>query len=109
MAVPYGYWLNSTGSLCWGMKLWGDTSVTKEEYQKLSSWAPSDRHAALDGIKALAELSAVTEAHKAATYPDEAAQAEADAKFSATREALTDIIASMPVPSNGQPQIAATV
>lgn len=79
MAVSYGHWLSSVGDLTWGMKLWGCVEISKDEYNRLSSWLPSDRHVALDGMRAIESLTEATAVFKAAQETNTAADAAATA------------------------------
>lgn len=42
-----GYWLSRVGGLMYGDKMYGDTELTKDQYDGLFFYAPEHRHAAL--------------------------------------------------------------
>ena len=45
--APTGYWLDSRGMLMYGIKFFGDTELTKEEYNALFKLPLVDRREAL--------------------------------------------------------------
>jgi hypothetical protein len=70
--------LNQVGGLMIGIKLWGDTELTKAEYAALFDFAPEHRAQALPVLRKMPEYEAAREAHMLAVVEEVSASDEAD-------------------------------
>jgi hypothetical protein len=73
-----GYWLTRVGGLAYGDKVWGDTELTKFEYDALFDFAPEHRHVALPILRREPEYEAAAEAQMHAVVAEVSASDEAD-------------------------------
>jgi chromosome segregation ATPase len=106
-----GYWLNSVGALHWGIKLWGDTELTKDQYNGLFLYAPEHRHAALACTKIGVEYDVLhKQADELLAAVDQAnmAIAETDAKLKEAQTALT-ACANVEMTDEAKAELAAAV
>jgi hypothetical protein len=76
--VPRGYWLNVVGGLIYGDKGYGDTELTKEQYDELFAFAPEHRAQALPLLTLQSELEEVSKANTAAVIAEVSAHDVAD-------------------------------
>lgn len=73
-----GYWLNTVGGLMYGDKMYGDTELTKAEYDALFEFASEHRAQALPLLKLQAELEEVSKANTEAVINEVTAHDAAD-------------------------------
>lgn len=108
--MPRGYWLNCVGGLMWGDKMYGDTELTKEQYDGLFLYAPEHRHAALACTKVGMEYDALRkQADDLLAAADNAntALAEADNKRKEAETALAALAAD--VSEEAKAEIVSTI
>jgi hypothetical protein len=73
------FWLDKVGGLMMGsVKLYGDTELTRDEYQQLFDFAPEHRAQALPSLRVVPEYEAAREAHMLAVVEEVSASDEAD-------------------------------
>ena len=105
-----GYWVTRVGGLMWGDKMYGDTELTKDQYDGLFLYAPEHRHAALACTKVGLEYDVL---HKqadelfAAADTANTALAEADNKRKDAEAALAALAAD--VSDEAKAEIVATI
>jgi hypothetical protein len=87
------FWMNSVGGLQAGVKLWGDTEITKDEMEMLKPYAAEHRAVALPILRRKAEYDEVSAANTAAVI-DEIMKSDAADKAQAAWEAAEDALAA---------------
>jgi hypothetical protein len=85
------FWMNAVGGLQAGVKLWGDTEITKDEMDMLRPYAPEHRAVALPILRRKAEYDEVSTANTAAVI-DEVMKSDAADKAQAAWEAAEDAL-----------------